>query len=301
MRLRILGGMSRGTIFATCLALAAASCVPKGGSASHSEIAHTLITKKADGIPLRISNHTKFIINNVEMINFSGVPGSEQDSLRAHIEPGARVDLLIDRSKLKGDNLTMTIWYLPTPTSTPVQALVLVAADQPYHLEGPTQVDVVEDDMNAPAVAPGYTQDLRLTKDKMEANAAQQAQVASAQAAQVCQKSLDAAHGKAAPGKIKAQGKFKCVFGGGFDGSMNVQMVQLADGKITATLAEFGGGTIANNTWTGIVVGDEIRFAWQGLPSGGSAKIDPGGRAIIGTGVTLENGQCVNWTLTCTR
>jgi len=116
-----------------------------------------------------------------------------------------------------------------------------------------------------------------------------------------CQANVDAAHGTPKPGRTKLQGRFECVFGGAFNGTSNAQIVQLADGKLTATVTEVGNGNVANITWEGVVVGDEMRFAYANLPSGGAMKLDPGGRALIGQGTSLLDTGCVSWTLTCTR
>ncbi|HEY4175265.1 MAG TPA: hypothetical protein VGM90_00465 [Kofleriaceae bacterium] len=297
--------MSRGSLFVACIALALASCVPKGGGATGGGGDHPkymMVTEKPDGVPLRVVNHTNVTITALELAGFPvNATVSPHDVVQVNIPPNGQTDLKIDPATMKDGELMLTVKNLRPGATHDYDTDILVMNDRNYDLKQPLQVDVVEDENASPPVSAGYMQDIRLTYAKAQAKAQQQANAAAEEAAKVCQKTLDAAHGKPSPGKLKAQGKFKCVFGGAFDGTMNVQLVQLAGGKITATLTEFGGGGVANNTWDGVVVGDEVRFAWNGLPSGGSGKLDPGGHAIIGTGVTLQNGACVNWRITCTR
>jgi hypothetical protein len=102
-----------------------------------------------------------------------------------------------------------------------------------------------------------------------------------------------------APGKVKATGKWRCVLGGAYTGTDYVDLVQLVDGHITATLT----GSDRNATWTGSVVGDEVRFQFAGnAADGGTLKLDPSGRAMVGNGVTFtDRGECTQWTMTCTR
>ena len=104
----------------------------------------------------------------------------------------------------------------------------------------------------------------------------------------------------ASPGRTKSSGRWHCVFGGGtYTGSDYVDLVQLADGKLTATVS----GVDRNATWEGSVVADEVHFRWTGVDaSGATLRIDPSGKAMIGDGHTFtDGGECLSWKLTCTR
>ncbi|MBX3227365.1 MAG: hypothetical protein KIT84_13510 [Labilithrix sp.] len=103
-----------------------------------------------------------------------------------------------------------------------------------------------------------------------------------------------------AAGKMKLDGQWTCVMGGGASGTNFVKLIQLADGKITATIT----GADRSTTWEGIVKGNEVRYRFSGFDAtGGILKVDPGGRAMTGNGVVWlpEEGRCNGYTLTCTK
>lgn len=174
-------------------------------------------------------------------------------------------------------------------------------------LQGPTEL-VVYDDPQPPtdvAPRPGVKQILELSGGEAAARAANAAQ-ASASAAREAQlaigkKNIPPPNEKPAPtNKAKPDGKWTCVIGGEASGTNYVTLVQLADGKISATHGP--GSADRNNSWQGAIVGDEVRFRYAGLEGGGRLKLDPSGKAMSGPGWTyFPEGRCVSWNLTCTR
>lgn len=172
-----------------------------------------------------------------------------------------------------------------------------------FSLNGPTQLVIHETPAPPTDVAtlPGFTVEMQERvdlKDKRIAAAnAANAQARRDQARGECQRHLSSA--PPSPGKIKATGKWRCVLGGVYSGTDYVDLVQLADGQITATVS----GADRNNTWTGAVVGETVNFKFAGTTSsGGALKLDASGKAMLGQGFTFtDGGECLQWTLTCTK
>src|SRR5262245_39468454 len=102
-----------------------------------------------------------------------------------------------------------------------------------------------------------------------------------------------------APGKLRPNGSWKCVFAGaGISSTDFVTIAVLASGGISATVTGQDRGT----TWKGALVKDELDFVVPEAPGmGGRLKIDAGGQAMTGDGSSYVNGQCVPWNLTCTK
>lgn len=178
-----------------------------------------------------------------------------------------------------------------------------VCSPAKLQLTGPTQI-VLYDGPTPPAnvaTLPGFTvvtcerQDL---KDKRIAAAnAAAAQNRRDAARNECVRRLGSTN--PSPGRIKATGKWKCILGGAYKGTDYVDLVQLADGRITATVS----GSDRNSTWSGAVVGEDVNFRFSDTTaSGGALKLDPSGRAMLGNGYTFtEGGECLTWTMTCTK
>ncbi|MDP3498856.1 MAG: hypothetical protein Q8S33_00935 [Myxococcales bacterium] len=180
---------------------------------------------------------------------------------------------------------------------------VALFRDDSFTLGKATHLIIHEDPKPPTDAAPisGFAVELRERTDRVEQRQAQ-AQSTAKQARQSavlasCQDRIgpDVAP---APGKTKATGKWRCVLGGGGVGTDNVDLVQLADGHIAATVS----GSDRNTTWSGVVSGNKVHFRFEGVAAaGGTLKLDPSGRAMIGEGHTFDGSVCRDWTLTCTR
>lgn len=126
----------------------------------------------------------------------------------------------------------------------------------------------------------------------------EQADAKAHQQHETCAAHLPPDNERPSPGKTKATGKWKCVLGGSFTGTDYVDLVQLADGHISATVS----GADRSMTWTGAVVGDEVHFRWgEGGLEGGVLKLDPSARAMSGKIYTFNKNKCEAGTFTCTR
>ena len=277
------------------------ACGPK--TPRPAEVAYTVVTQDPTGIPVTIVNRTPLPIIRLSISGFSpSVEPPPHDEYRVDIAPnGGRISLRIKPAALANNELMLSAHALRETGAESWDTQVVLLNDKNFVLRGPTEINIVESDAIAEPAPPGYERVVRFTYKKQQERDAASIQAQAQAEAQRCQDNVDAAHGKPRTGKTKLQGRFKCVFGGAFNGTSNAQVVQLADGKLTATVTEIGNGNVANITWEGIVVGDEMRFAYAGLPSAGTLKIDPGGRALIGQGTSLLDTGCVSWTLTCTR
>lgn len=170
-------------------------------------------------------------------------------------------------------------------------------------LQGPTEIVVYKTDKPSEQPTPGFKRLVEVTfstkvREKMAAEkaAAQQERGANYRA---CTAELPPKNEKPAPGRTRADGKWTCIVGGDVTGTNFVNLAQLADGKITATVT----GMDRNISWEGAVVGDEVHFRYAGMENvGGKVKLDPGGRAMTGNGYTFtDDGRCLRRTLTCTK
>ncbi|MBX3231762.1 MAG: hypothetical protein KIT84_42725 [Labilithrix sp.] len=231
-------------------------------------------------MPLVVVNDTSHTISSITVSS----DGGQIDivSHGARVPPGERVS-----ASLKPNTYAVTI--------SAVRAGILHTERIP--LRGATELVVQERAAAAAPAAAGFTQLVRVSD--VVAREAKEADRASkrAEAEADCAKSIPQSVAPS-PGKTKITGKWTCNYGGAREGTDWVNLVQLADGKITATIAV---GVDRGATWEGAVVHDELRFRFSRVTSGGVLKIDPGGRALTGEGQSFADGQCHRWTLTCTR
>jgi hypothetical protein len=258
-----------------------------------------LVTTDPSATEIVIVNRTAETIESLTFHGYNAPEGTKPDEVKQSIPPGGRASFRLKTETLRNNELAVTV--LGAPVGRLTYGKIIAGIKPMVSFTGPTELVISDTKEVADPPTPGYTRVVKLSVDGQKKADDRYTSDRRAEAEQQCQRNIDGANGTPRPGKTKAQGRFKCVFGGSFDGNANVTLVQLANGKITATVSEAGGSRIASTTWTGIVDGDMLRFAYAGLPSGGALKIDPGGRAMIGHGTTLDGNVCVNWTMTCTR
>lgn len=284
-------------------------CVPPQGGASSASAYPKTGEKFKGSIEFTLWNHTKFDIDTVE------VQGPVDPSKGQYAYPER--DYLVSPNYGSGAKILANNqgkWslkpgkYKITATGPGAAKYSSVTALSAYELDlqAPTELVVYDDPQPPTDVAPpgGIKQVMELSYQEMvnRKTAERQANVQASRDAALaqCKKNIPALNEKPAPGKIKPDGKWTCIIGGEGSGTNYVTLVQLADGKITATMGP--GSADRNTSWQGVMVGDEVRFRYTGIEGGGRLKLDPGRKAMSGPGWTYMNeGRCMSWTLTCMR
>lgn len=240
---------------------------------------------------LMIVNKTSRVIHSVTVASRREPRSSEQhplvgggtDSNAHEIAPGGSV-----RGAYRPGHYFVTAWSIN------------VVALEHYELDvrGPVQIVIYQGEKPSNVSAPpGYEQ--LFVPDWDEVHKKEVAATTASESSR-CKATVDLTRETPAPGRTKVDGSWTCVLGGSAKGTNYVKLVQLADGKITATIS----GTDRNTTWEGIVKNDEVRYRyaeWEN--SGGVLKVDPGGHAMKGSGVDwhAKDHHCSSYTVTCTK
>jgi hypothetical protein len=259
-----------------------------------------------DGVPVIIVNRTS---RNIHSMEFSGA--THIDYYGHGLAPnGGRIQIHVIPSALKENHI------LGVHAAGDGGIVYHENADT-IAIEGPTEIDISDTDFITDPVPPGFRRVIKLSdqvrKPREQAEADRMAEHDKAQqdrtiadarvkAAADCKPNVDAIHRRPHPGKTKIHGRYQCVTSAGL--KSRVDLVELVDGKITATVEELASGRWVQTTWTGIVEGDTIRFAYAtSAASAGFLKVDPGGRAMIGeiTDLDATGVSCAAATITCTR
>jgi len=267
-------------------------------------------TARQEGnVPVTVVNQTKYPITSLVVMNDRGEAGfdttaSELESMIGDyagakyppippggeetfgMKPGKKLFAATREHRKSGDPPTYTM-----------------LRDYKVDVSGPVRIVIYDGDAPKADPAPaGATQHIVLSRDeelaRQQSKNEAQAQAAADANFKVCQSKLPPKQERPAPGKVHVDGKWTCILGGDAHGTNYVSLAQLADGKISATIT----GADRNNTWEGAVVRDELHFRLAGQDVGGKLKIDPGGRAMSGAGNSFtDRGECLSWTLTCTK
>lgn len=249
-------------------------------------------------VELTFENRTKL---QIEMLLIHDATSSEPDSRNTRALIARSTDGIMLASgatakfKLAAGTYRVSAEGAPTNSGySPLSSLVRLLVDYKLDLTAPTQLVLYDATPPTDVVKPLGAQQVMVLS--WTESAKQQA--ASDYAA--CQKAVPHPNESPVPSKTKVSGSWTCVMGGGVKGTNFVRLVQLANGTITATLSGADGST----SWEGVVRGDELRYRFAGLDTaGGVLKIDPGGRAMTGSGNTwLPNeARCLSYSMTCTR
>jgi len=228
----------------------------------------------------------------------SGQVSSDYKKYGTPIPPGARHEVRL----APGTYALRVEGQTPQSTSRRYNDETLLS-NYVVELQGPTEIVVYIKDKPSEEPTPGFKRfvEVSWSETVRQKSAAEKASAAQAREAnyKACVAQIPPKNEKPAPGRTRADGKWTCIIGGEATGTNFVNLAQLADGKITATVT----GTDRNISWEGAVVGDEVRFRYAGFDAiGGKLKLDPGGRAMSGNGFTFtDDGRCMRWTLTCTK
>ena len=272
----------RGLLWLVIVGLMVLACGPRGGR---------LEGALAGDAPLAVTNRTSDPIDLLEVTSKANFQVMFLDLKKMHspILPGqtARFSLKPGSYSIRAESNYRELLDLPSTSVTGPTQLVLLDSEPP-----PADLTRLE----------GFEVRTFARRDRLEDKArAEQENAARAhreRALAECKRWV--ALPAASPGRTKATGRWHCVFGGGtYTGSDYVDLVQLADGHLTATV----NGVDRNSTWDGSLVGDEVHFRWTGVDaSGATLRLDPSGKAMIGEGHTFtDGGECLSWKLTCTR
>ncbi|MBX3233868.1 MAG: hypothetical protein KIT84_31455 [Labilithrix sp.] len=258
--------------------------------------------------PLVISNYTPHHIQYVDLELADVPPGGRTESGTIYLGENYHSKRpVIAPSSTQDFKVKPGVWLVTLRSHKFVEVLL----KKKLHLtEAGTRVLVYEGDKPPPEAPPapaGYTAvettATYYAQSKAHARVAaiehDQQAARTAAGHKECAAKVPAAD-KPAPGKVRVDGRWTCVIGGTWTGTDHMNIVQLADGKITATIT---GGPDASRTWSGAVVGSELQFRYaDDSYSGGRLKLDPGGRAMTGDAVAMnKGGDCKPFTLTCTK
>ncbi len=267
-------------VVANCSVLLLSGCthVPEGGL-------------KGD-VPLVIVNRTTAPFKSVRLVDAqSSKSAYPLDPLRHEpsIPPGGNIALKVRPGALKLD----VVGDGGAKTSGPTLLKAYLV-----NVTGPTSVVVYEGEKPSGGASPGYAEIL-VPSYEIEQQAKRAADAAAVKSRQdECVARVPSKAETPAPGPIRASGKWQCVLGGAYTGTDYVTLAQLADGRISATLA----GADRNQAWEGVVIKDEVHFRFSNTSSdGGILKLDPSGHSMRGDAYTYRNGKCNHWTLTCTK
>jgi hypothetical protein len=236
---------------------------------------------------LAITNFTGSNIASIEVDTLDDGKTKDQHIKTPTLSPGQTTRLRVGYYKL----LVVKLFATEGEVGEPIETLnIRIAAATQY---------VVYDAVDVPKVTalPGFRLEPYGTKAHLDAVAHDEENKAAqsrAAAERECSPIIEPP--KLKPGGVKVDGHWTCVLGGAGRGTDYVSIVSLAGGKISATL----NGADRDGTWSGFVSGDTLYFKLGNLRSGGHLKLDPGGKAMLGEGASLE-GYCRTWTMTCTK
>jgi hypothetical protein len=281
-------GLSLCGALAGCLVPKATEAPPPATPPPAPVKTHSVLAKPGtQSVEIVVVNRTSKVVNSVWIAN------GEYSDIPQVLPPGQRASFRIDPNSEKGPTGKWNVTISDKPSA--VQGF----ASHHFDLPGPTELVFYDGARPNDPPTPGFTQHIVPTHLQVLADGKSAANSHLAESKATCAKRVPRQGEKPRPGRTRATGHWKCVLGGSFSGTDFVDLVQLADGRITATLS----GVDRDSTWEGVVVGKEVhfRFANRSL-SGGVLVLDGGGRAMCGTAWSMTNSNdCAEWTLTCTR
>ncbi len=259
------------------------------------------ITTAKDGVSVVVVNRTKLAIHRfVINPNISG-DYKDWDHYPISIPPGGKGEIHVDPKRLVNGELGLSIDQYPDGDQE-------IYAGPALPIKGPTMIVIADAEETADRAPPGYTKivlpSLQYKRQREKDTAANDAKLEADQraaravaAAKECAPIFAAPNARPNPGRLKIRGRFQCVEG---STRSKLEIVELADGHITATVQELVNANWVNSTWTGIVDGNKIRFT-SSIRQAGYLEIDPKGHAMIGEIYGHPDDYCDKVALTCTN